>query len=114
MNRAIGYRENGCTVLVQKIALGISYSVYLVTMCIFLLVLVFVLEGRANQRSNPTPAFYPKTQTAREPMSILKQSKAKQSKELDGCAHLKVKSSGNDDGRMHQMPSVSSSRGRPI
>lgn len=29
-------------------------------------------------------------------------------------AHLKVKSSGKEDGKMHQMPSVSSSRGRPI
>lgn len=29
-------------------------------------------------------------------------------------AYLKVKFSGNEEGRMHQMPSVSSSKGRPI
>lgn len=29
-------------------------------------------------------------------------------------AYLKVKSSGKDEGRMHQIPSVSSSKGRPI
>ena len=111
MNRAIGYRENGCTVLVQKIALGISYSVYLVQMCIFLLVIVFVLARSRQPKEQPNTSFLSQdSNSTRTDVDF----EAEQSKELDGCAHLKVKSSGNDDGRMHQMPSVSSSRGRPI